>query len=955
MTQATPTAGLRAETWADDPYGVMKYTLPNGLQVFLSVNPHQPSLSTQIAVRAGSKHDPPDTTGLAHYMEHMLFKGTSRIGSADWASEKELLTEIAELYEKLRKTSLPDERSEIYALIDRKSQAAARFAYPGEYDKLASAIGAKGTNAYTWLEQTVYLNTIPANELERWLALEAERFSQLTLRLFHTELETVYEEFNISQDKDIRKVSNLLHAALFPNHPYGTQTTLGSAAHLRNPSHHNIHHFFDSWYVPNNMAILIAGDLEVEKTIALIEKHWGNKEPKPLPLFHFEEQPDLVGPVQLVALGQESPFLQMGWRLPGSEGDVHLLLALVQHLCYNQQAGLLDLHINQRQLALDTQAWGWYHQDYCAFGFYGKPREGQSLEELEELLLTQLDCLRQGDFPDWLPEAVCNDYRLEELKALESNEARAHHMTNAFILGIPWPAYAGRIQAMARFSKEDIVAFARKYLTRNDYAVVYKRKGDDPDVIKVEKPPITPVDINREGMSSFALDFMSKNSGRLSPRFVAFKDQILEGELAPGIPFHYVKNPDNGLFHLDFIYPLGKRQDPILPVILKYLPYLGTSRRTAAEFQQAFFRLGTSFGTSIGEDRFYISLAGLEQSMEEALGLLEELLAEARPDAEKLANVASDMLLKRENARRDRSYILREAMSSYARYGTRSPLNHRLNRDQLLSLDPDSLTHSIRQFHSYPHTVYYFGNREANAVRQALALRHPVPADRQALPPANPFPSLETRENKVLCYDFPIVQTDLMWISRGSSSFHLHQHFLKDWYNEYFGYGLSSIVFQEIRESKALAYATYAMFTSPRVKDEAHYLQAYVGTQPDKMDDAISCMVELLEDMPRIGPQMDNARLSILKGIESERTPPPAIYRAYQRASDLGQSGDLRQGLYESLEACVGQDLIRFQEEYVKNRNYTLLVLGQLDAMPIARLEEFGPVEVLTPEQVFPD
>ena len=288
MTLTNLSSTLLPEQFENDPFQVKKYTLKNGLQVFLSINPYHPTLSTQIAVRAGSKHDPAETTGLAHYMEHMLFKGTSKIGTANWEEEKVLLEEIADLYEKHRNASTDEERKEIYQLIDQKSYQAAKLTIPGEYDKLASSIGAKGTNAYTWFEQTVYLNAIPNNELERWISLEAERFSQLTLRLFHTELETVYEEFNISQDKDIRKVSNLLHAGLFPNHPYGTQTTIGSAEHLRNPSHYNIHKFFSTYYVPNNMAIILAGDLDADKTIALIEKYWGSKVNADIPAFNFD-------------------------------------------------------------------------------------------------------------------------------------------------------------------------------------------------------------------------------------------------------------------------------------------------------------------------------------------------------------------------------------------------------------------------------------------------------------------------------------------------------------------------------------------------------------------------------------------------------------------------------------------------------------------------------------------
>ncbi|MEY3322015.1 MAG: hypothetical protein RLZZ417_1598 [Bacteroidota bacterium] len=955
MTLNNLSSELLSEQFENDPFQVKKYTLKNGLQVFLSINPYHPTLSTQIAVRAGSKHDPSETTGLAHYMEHMLFKGTSKIGTSNWEEEKVLLEEIAALYEKHRNASSEEERKEIYQLIDQKSYEAAKLTIPGEYDKLASSIGAKGTNAYTWFEQTVYLNAIPSNELERWISLEAERFSQLTLRLFHTELETVYEEFNISQDKDIRKVSNLLHAGLFPNHPYGTQTTIGSAEHLRNPSHYNIYKFFSTYYVPNNMAIILAGDLDPDKTIALIEKYWGDKEAKEIPSFTFEDQPSIQSVQRMEALGQESPFIQMAWRLPGANTDTPYLLSLIQHLFYNQQAGLLDLNINQQQLVLESEAWTWFHEDYSAFGFYGKPREGQSLEEVEALLLNQLDILLEGNFPDWLTEAVCNDFRLGELKSLQSNDARTHSITQAFILGIPWKKFATRVSDMVHFSKEDILNFAKKYLNRDNYVIVYKRKGDDPSVIKVEKPPITAVDINRNGSSDFANAFLSTESPRLKPVFVSFQENIKQEELFPGIPIHYVKNPDNDLFRLDFIYPMGKMHDPLLPIIFKYLPYLGTKDLQSSEIQQAFFRLGTSFEVSMEEERCYVSLSGLEKSMENALILLEKIWSEALPDAEKLKNVASDLIIKRENARRDRAYMLRNALGSYARYGEQSPFNFRLNKEQLLQLDAEELVHKIHHLNRYEHSVYYFGSKDLESVIPILRKHHVVPTDRLATPSCKSFIQLPNTENKVLFYNFPIVQTDLMWISKGTPSFNMEEHFMKEWYNEYFGYGLSSIVFQEIRESKALAYSTYAFYTSPRKTQESHYLQAYIGTQPDKLADAIPCLNDLLENMPLVTTQIENARISILKRLESERMTPGSIYWNYIKVQDLGLSEDLRKPLYERLNDASKKDLSEFQHQYVKNRNYTLLVMGNKENIDFSLLEKYGSVTMLTDEMIFSD
>ena len=181
------------ETDENDPLNTIIYTLDNGLKVYMSINQDEPRIQTNIAVNTGSKQDPSDATGLAHYLEHMLFKGTSKIGTVDWEKESKELKKISDLYEERRGVTVEDERKEIYHQIDSISSVAATYAVANEYDKMISSLGAKGTNAYTSLERTVYINDIPSNELEKWLLIESERFGELVLRLFHTELETVYE------------------------------------------------------------------------------------------------------------------------------------------------------------------------------------------------------------------------------------------------------------------------------------------------------------------------------------------------------------------------------------------------------------------------------------------------------------------------------------------------------------------------------------------------------------------------------------------------------------------------------------------------------------------------------------------------------------------------------------------------------------------------------------------
>lgn len=951
MIAKTP-ATYSYETIPNDPIGLQTYTLSNGLRLFLSVNKVEPRVHTNIAVRAGSKHDPAETTGLAHYMEHMLFKGSSRIGTLDWEKEKVLLEKISDLYEQHRQTRDMDERRRIYVEIDRISSEAAKLSAPGEYDKLAATIGAKGTNAYTWVEQTVYVNDIPSNELERWFYLESERFRMLALRLFHTELETVYEEFNISQDQDSRKVNNAIRTALFPQHPYGTQTTIGSAEHLRNPSQKNIQWFFSTYYVPNNMGILLAGDFDPDEAVQLAEKYFGSYQPKPIPPFAVAPQPALQEKFHLQVYGQLTPYVDMAWRLEGAHTDDPLMLSLIDGLLHNGQAGLLDLDLNQQQKVLESESWAWLYEDYSVFGLYGKPREGQTLEEVEALLIGELDRLRRGDFPDWLLEGVIRDLQMSELQAFESNKGRINAMTHSFILGISWQRFVDRFDWFKNVSRQDIADFARDRLS-NNYVLIHKLQGDDPSVIKVEKPPITPVAIQRDGLSEFAKDFMQRPSPDLEPEFVDYDRAIQRTHLKNGLRLDYVKNPENELFRFDIMLPSGKLHDLEQSIAMLYFPYLGTNKLSAQQVQQELFRLGLKIDAQSKNEKTFVTLSGLQESFPAGLKLLDHLFTQLQPNQTALQNVVNDILQMRESAKRNRQVIVREALTSYALYGAHSPFTYRLPKEDLLQLDAEQLTQKIKGLRAQDHWLYYYGPAPIGVVTDLLEQYHIAPATR--LPAGSKVELVQpaTTSNEVFFLDFPIVQTDIMLLSRGTPNFNLNEHLLRGWFNDYFGLGLSSVVFQEIRESKALAYSTYAIYGSPRKKDNAHYLQAYVGTQPDKIGDALPALFQIINQMPVDRPQIERSRLSVIKQIASSRTIPKRTYWDHMLFKDRGFNRDLDQDIYHKLQESNTEDLLQFHRKYVQDSRFNIMVLGSKERVDMEYLRSFGPVRELTMEEVF--
>ena len=296
-----------------DPLKARIYTLNNGLKVFMSVYRDAPRIQTYIAVRVGSKNDPPETTGLAHYFEHMMFKGTEHFGTSDWQREQPMIAQIDALFEVYRQEKDPEKRAAIYREIDSLSYEASKIAISNEYDKLMDAIGSQGSNAGTSNDYTIYMENIPANQVSNWAKIEADRFSKPVLRLFHTEVETVYEEKNRSLTSDSRKVSETTLKILFPNHPYGTQTTLGESEHLKNPSMKNIREFFAKYYVPNNMAICMAGDFDPDSVIRVIDKYFGKLEPGQVPELSYDPYKPLGKPVTDTITGLEAESVRLSW------------------------------------------------------------------------------------------------------------------------------------------------------------------------------------------------------------------------------------------------------------------------------------------------------------------------------------------------------------------------------------------------------------------------------------------------------------------------------------------------------------------------------------------------------------------------------------------------------------------------------------------------------------------
>jgi len=938
-------------TYQNDPLKARIYTLKNGLTVYMTVYKDAPRIQTYIAVKAGSKTDPADATGLAHYLEHMLFKGTDKFGTKDYDKEKPELDKIVDLYEVYRNTTDTAERRIIYHQIDSVSGVAAHYAIANEYDKMMSAIGAKGTNAFTWVEETVYVNDIPSNQLEKWLTIESERFRNPVMRIFHTELEAVYEEKNRGLDNDGTKEYEAMNAGLWQKHSYGTQTTIGTIDHLKNPSIKKIKEYLAKYYVPNNMAICLSGDFDPDETIKMIDAKFGAMPYKEVPVFNPPVETPITQPVVKEVYGPEAATMMMGYRFAGAASHDADMITVIDKLLNNGTAGLMDLDLIQKQKVLNAGSSTLIFKDYSAHILNADPKEGQSLDDLRDLLLAEMDKIKRGDFPDDLLPAVITDMKLQETRSYERNGGRAYAFVQAAVLGLDWKDCVGKIDRLSKITKQDVIDFANKNY-RENYVIVYKRTGEDKNVKKVDKPAITPVEVNREDKSPFVKSIIEGKVSDIQPVFIDYSRDIKHLKLKNGIMINYKVNTENNLFELYYLVNMGKDNDKKLGVALDYLSYLGTSKYSPAAIQQEFYKLGCTFTVNSSDDQIWVNLRGLSDNFSHAVQLFESLLADAQPNRDAYLNLVKDIIKQRADAKLDKNTILWSAMYNYGIYGKNSSFTNILSEEQLNEIKPEELITTIKNITSYPHHILYYGPTDTTGLLNTLNILHKVPAILKPIPPSVKYVQLPTDTNRVFVINYDMKQAEIIMLSK-EEPYNKQIIPTMTAYNEYFGGGMSSIVFQDMRESKALAYSVFSSFQTPQRKEKSHYNMAYVGTQADKLPEAMAGMTALLTTMPESPTNFNTSKDAVLKKIQTERITKENVLFNYERAQKLGLDYDIRQDIYKKVPTMTLNDVKSFQNKYVKGDKYTIMVLGDKNKLDIPTLEKYGKVTFLNLSDVF--
>ncbi len=935
----------------NDPLNAQIFELDNGLRVYLTENHEEPRFYAEIAVRAGSKHDPADGTGLAHYLEHLLFKGNQNLGSLDYAAEKPHLDRIVELYEEHHSQTDPARRAEIYAHINSEAQLASQYSVPNEIDKIYNSMGSTALNAHTWYEETVYKIGLPSNRLRQWAEIESDRFVNPVFRLFHTELETVYEEKNRTLDNKDRVIGTAIDEMLYKVHPYGQQPTIGTVEHLKNPSLVYIQHYFDSYYVPNNMAIFISGDINIEETIGLISEKFSRWEAKPLPeVGPWQEEP-LQGAERRTVQYPGEEQVQIAFRTADNGSEDKEALILLDMILDNRTAGLINLNLNQQQLVTRAGSSPLFLNDAGSQNLYGIPKQDQTLEEVEQLLLDQLEIVKSGDFEDWIIAAIINDFKKNEKAGLEFNQARVSMMRDSFIQDTEWDYHVAELERMSQLTKQDVVDVAHKYFA-NDYVAVYRVDAQN-ELPVVEKPQIDPVNIDSSLQSDFAAQILAMEHEEIEPTFVEADRDYRVIEFAEGVKLYYAPNPLNDLFSFSVNVEVGTEENEKLSLAAALMDVAGTQSKSNEELQKEWYQMGTDFRFGTNENSSGIAISGLDEQFEASLAQALDLIKNPTADEQTLEQMKGILLKSRQDQKSSPPAIAR-ALYLYNRYGEESPMLEALTSEEIQSSTVDELLSLPAELLTYKHTLSYTGSMPLEGLVAALRRHHVLEGELKDTP-AYRFRTARTiDETEIYVVDQQTAQAQVR-IEFPDGQYSEEDSVLSSIYTNYFGSGMSSVVFQELREARALAYTASARYAQGSRLNDQNIMLGAIGTQTDKTVDALNAFLDLIDNMPASTERFDSSVESLVNRYRTSKVNFREVIGAVRSWERLGIEDDPRRARYQQLQTASMDDLLNFQQEHVKDRPKLISIVGDLSIIKQEELEQFGRVKQIRIDDLFVD
>ena len=926
-----------------DMMGVTVHRLGNGLTVYISTDRQKPRFNAWIAVRTGSRNDPATSTGLAHYLEHMLFKGSDELGTLDFAAEKPLADKSAALYAELRTTSDPEARKRIFAELDALNQQISKHSVPNEMSRLYSSINVEGLNAFTSFDQTVYIADVPANRIEAWATVEGERFRDPVFRHFYSELEAVYEEKNLSLDSPDSRGYELLFKGLFPKHPYGTQTTIGEIEHLKSPAYQDAVDYFHRWYVPNNMAIILAGDIDAKTALPVLERTLGTLKPQALVLPTAGTIAPLTARVAADVIGEGEQSVELAWQtVPYGHAD-EPVMAVLDYLMDNSTSGLLNVELELSQKVPDAGSSNSHLHEAGVYTMRAKAREGQALEDVEKLLLGVLEQLKAGAFTQQDIDAVVLSQDINDKRRLEQPGFRVGKIANSFINHKSWASVLERDLRLRKVTREDVMRVAKQYLGVG-YSAVYRRSGK-PTVAKIDKPTITPLDVATDKKSKFAAQVEAIQATQLEPEWLVEGKHYTRAKLPAG-ELLVTHNSRNDLFEVRYVFERGHKQERLLCHAFALIEQSGAGDLRAPALQKQLFALGTNIDFSCGDEETTISVSGIDKNMDQSLVLLDRWLRSPALDPEALVRLTQNAISERKDAIEDPD-ALSEALSQYAAHDRTSAFLNEPTNKQMLAAKVDVLGKLAREFLDHSHKTFYFGPRAAAEVAKAV----PLGKDHRKLP-ARAATAYRKTKGTTIYFVHRDVAKSTVSVSMPIGVGKREQKPVTRVLGQYLGGGMEALLFQEMREARGLAYFVYGYVGTGQRPRDAWSFGGGLGTQNDKAADAIATFLELTRTRPLDDRRVGDARIALDQEYRASRIDPRWAQYWVESWDESGEGTDPRPWYWQQIGAMKPEELKAFAGT-IAAAPVILSIVGDRSRVDMAALKKLGTVVEVAPAALF--
>ncbi len=928
-----------------DPINVTQYKLKNGLTIVLSENHDKPTVKGAVIVKAGGKNDPSDATGMAHYLEHMLFKGTQTLGTTDFKQEKVYLDKIDSLYEELGKSKDADKRLSIQKQINEQSILAGKFAIPNEMDRMLSEIGGTDVNAFTSNDMTVYHNEFPSNKMEEWLSIYSHRFVDPVFRLFQSELETVYEEKNRGNESPFNYAMEVFLKNFFKNHPYGTQSVIGETEHLKNPSLLKMYDYFNTYYVANNMILCLTGDFNTEQIRPLIDEYFSNWRTGVVPKFPEYKEDDFKKGESVTINATPIKLFARGYRTPKFGTYDALAMEIVTNILSNgQSSGLFDEIVSNGEI-MALEALPFTMADYGATIFLTVPKIlGQSFEKANGILDKAIEKLISGNFSDELFEGAKNEWILNFEQALESNDSRMYMLAEVYGNGMEWFEYVNYAKAIKEITKPQLVEIAKTYFSKN-YFTLYSKMGKmKPE--KLSKPAFEPVIPNNETHSEFYDKWAQINSSVEPKEIISLKDSIYFDTVhcsipdTDGIELKMVKNPINAIFNLDIVWEMGYRQNPELELLTAFLNSSTAYGISLFDFKNELYKLGTTIDWSVDDHELTLSITGLNENLEQSLRTISELLINPVIREKQIKTVGKQVFTARKlesNEMQMQSRIL----SEYTLLESNSKYLKQPSYKDFKKMSMDKFGKLYELLATYNVHINYVGNAKASELKayiNKLEIRNGSETSKNYV-----YQYVKTPNTVYYLNDSKGVQSHITFVNAGEN-FNKEDELKTMAFNFYFGSDMSSLLFQEIREFRSLAYGTYGIVKSAKNSKNNNIFLSYVGCQGDKSPEALDLLYSLIKEMPVKSERASSVEKSVKNAIENSNPSFRDYNELYEQSLAKGYDDNFNLYLAKQLPNLKFNDVIDYYNKNVQSLPLRLGVVGNKSKFDPTILNKYGKV-----------